>query len=311
MSARQPELLRLRRWGLNARLRAGVVPAMATPLLDDGYSLNEPALGKLIDFLIAAGVSGLFVGGTTGEGIVLGLETRLRLHELAIARIAGRLPALLHVGANTLAEAETLALHAAELGADAIVAVTPYFYDLNEAGLLAYFQHIGQCAPDTPLLAYDIPHLAVNGISPGLVGKLAAELPSFAGLKSSRPDAQQIRQLIDAAPAEAPLWAGNERITLASLTLGAHGLVSGLATAVPEPLVALTAAFRAGNLEEARRRQAQINQILDRLPAGVRIGALKAILSERGIPAGPAVPPRPMPPAEQPLWPAIEALLNA
>jgi len=92
--------------------------------------------------------------------------------------------------------------------------------------------------------------------------------------------------------------------------LGADGLISGLATAVPEPFVGLTRALSASDLSTAQRQQRAINQILDLLPAGARIGALKSILQERGIAAGPAVPPRAMPTGSWRAWPQIQSILE-
>jgi dihydrodipicolinate synthase/N-acetylneuraminate lyase len=280
------------------QLHLGVIPAMATPLQDDGYQLSQAGLEKLIPFLVEAGVAGLFVGGTTGEGILLDTAVRQQLHAESIAICGRQIPILLHVGANRLDEAVTLARHAAELEAEAIVAVTPYFYPVGDDGLLAYFQAIAAAAPETPLFAYDIPQQATNGISLNLLRQLAERIPSLAGVKTSRGDAQYVRQLIDAAPSHVAVFAGNERIALGLLALGATGLISGLATAVPEPFVALTQAVKQNDLAAAQAQQKQINQLLDRLPAGARIGAIKQILQQRGIPAGPAVPPRPMPAPE-------------
>jgi dihydrodipicolinate synthase/N-acetylneuraminate lyase len=294
---------------LHSKIEGGVVPAMATPLAADGYHVNLAAVPQLVDFLIAAGVRGLFVGGTTGEGVLLSPAERRQLHEGTVAAIDGRVPALLHVGANTTAETVQLTRHAVALGAEALVAVTPYFYPVSDDGLVAYYQAIAEAAPDTPLFAYDIPQQAVNGISPALLPKLAEAVPTLAGIKSSRPDVQVVRQLIAAASPSLLILAGNESAALALLAMGAHGLISGLATAVPEPFVALTDAYRQGEMAEAQRQQQRINRILALLPAGARIGAIKAILAERGIAAGPAVPPRPTPDGAH-TWAQIAAILS-
>jgi dihydrodipicolinate synthase/N-acetylneuraminate lyase len=158
------------------------------------------------------------------------------------------------------------------------------------------------------LLLYDIPHMATNGISPDLFKQLILEIPSLAGVKSSRPDAQIIRKQIQIAANRHLVLVGNEAIALASLAMGASGLISGLSTAVPEPFVALTNAFAAGNLAEAQRQHQLINQLLALLPSGARIGSVKQILTERGFAMGTAVPPRPMP--TQPIWPAMQPLLQ-
>lgn len=286
------------------------VPAMATPLEEDGYTVNYGVLSDLVEFLIASGVHGLFVGGTTGEGILLSDEQRIELHERAAAIAAGRVAFMVHVGANTTAASVILAQHAESIGADAIAAVTPYYYQIHDEALLDYYRVVSAAAPSTPLLAYDIPHLAVNSVGPELLLELAREIPTYAGIKSSQADAQKVRQLIDASRLSGIVLTGNERVALGALALGADGLISGLATAVPEPFVALTAAFGKGDMAEAQRQQGIINQILDLFPGGARIGAIKKILNQRGIPVGPPVPPRPKAPYDWNAWPQIQSMLE-
>ncbi len=294
---------------LNQSLLGGITPAMATPIDGETGQVQLDAVAQLIDFLIAKGVSGLFVGGTTGEGVLLGIEQRRILHEATMTAVAGRVPVLLHVGSLRTDSAVELAHHAASIGADAIAAVTPIFYGINDDALAAYYLAVAEAAPETPLFAYDIRHMAVNGISPVLAERLFAGLPSLAGLKSSSPDAQALRRLIEVIPDGRVLLAGNESIALGSLALGADGMISGLATAVPEPFVAMIDAFNTGDLSEARRQQRLINGLLATIPSGARIGALKALLEARGIPVGPPI--LPLPEVRSHSWIDLEEILKA
>lgn len=291
-----------------SKLANGVSPAMATPLEADGYTVNTAVIPQLVDLLLAAGVKGLFVGGTTGEGILLTATERQRLHAAAVTAVDGRVPVLLHVGANRLDETLALARHAAAIGADAIAAVTPFFYGVHDLALVTYYQAISVAVPEMPLLLYDIPHLAINGITPEALPRLHEAVPSLVGMKTSRPDVQMVRRLLDAAPDPFLVLAGNESAALGLLALGADGLISGLSTAVPEPFVALTRAYGDGDLATARQQQQLINELLPHLPAGARIGAIKQILTERGIEAGTAVPPRPMP--KEPIWAKMKLVLD-
>lgn len=294
---------------LKSQLKHGVVPAMATPLHADA-TIRIQALERLIAFLIDAGVNGLFVGGTTGEGILLDRNQRKLLHESSVKIVSGEVPVLLHVGANTTSESIDLARHAAALGADAAVAVTPYYYPMHDEGLLAYYSEVAAEVQPLPFLAYDIPQMAVNGIGPKLVRKMAGAIENFAGLKTSRPDAQGVRALVDAASGRLLVLAGNERIALGSLALGAEGLISGLCTAIPEPFVAMTKAFADGDLAKAQKHQRTINRLIDLLPEGARIGAIKKLLTDRGIDVGLSVPPRPMPDNGWTGWTEMSAVLE-
>lgn len=142
---------------LKSRIRHGVIPAMATPLQADSQSVDESGIRTLVDFLIDAGVKGLFIGGTTGEGILLDEDNRMRLHELATDAIDGRVPAMIHIGANTSSQSIRLTKHARNIKADALVAVTPFFYPIHNEALIDYYLSLSEIAPEIPLFAYDIP----------------------------------------------------------------------------------------------------------------------------------------------------------
>jgi dihydrodipicolinate synthase/N-acetylneuraminate lyase len=295
---------------LRAEIKGGVLPAMATPISEDGSRVNGPIIDLLVDFLINAGVKGLFVGGSTGEGILLDLDQRKVLHERAVIAARGRIPVLVHVGSNTTADSINLAKHASDIGVQGIVAVTPYFYSVHDEAILSHFRSIAAAAPDLPFFGYDIPHMAVNGISPTLLADLMVYIPNFAGIKTSNSNAQVIRKLIDTVTGEKIVLVGNERIALGSLAMGADGLISGMSTAVPEPFVSLVRAFCANQLDAARDIQKTINKILDLMPAGARIGAIKRILDQRGIHAGPPLAPRPVPSADWQAWQKIQAWIE-
>ena len=123
---------------LKEKLSNGVSPAMATPLESGSYRVNTAVIPQLIDFLLGKGVKGFFVGGTTGEGIMLDPGERKKLHEATLATVNGRVPVLLHIGSQRGDTAVELARHAAGINADAVAAVTPYFYGMHDDALAAY-----------------------------------------------------------------------------------------------------------------------------------------------------------------------------
>ncbi len=292
---------------LREKLTGGVAPAIVTPLLPGSYAVDTAVIPQLVDFLIDRDVKGVFIGGTTGEGPFLDIEARQQLAEAAVSAVNGRIVTILHIGGMRTETAVSLARHAATLGVDAIAAVTPFYYGMHDDGLAAYFHAVADAAPGIPLFLYEIPHMAVNGISPGLAARLSVEIPSLAGVKCSNQSVQAVRRLLDALPPEKFVLIGNETAALGSLALGCVGMVSGLSTAVPEPFVGLAKAFAAGDMDEARRQQHIINQLLLHMPPGARIGGIKAILGSRGVAVGTAVPTLPMPDASP--WPAMQDLI--
>lgn len=274
------------------KLRHTVTPAMATPIDASGYRVATEQIAPLVEFLIERNVGGLFVGGTTGEGVLLNVAERKRLHEETVIIAANRVPILIHVGTNATRQSFDLAVHAGEIGADATVCVTPYFYPVDDDALVNYFKTIAAATPDLPFLVYDIPHFANNTISPTLLQRLGDEIPNLAGVKCSSGDGQAIRRLIAPTPDDVLFLAGNERIMLGSLAMGAHGAISGLSTAIPEPFVGMVNAFAAGQMQEAQNWFGIINRLLDQLATQPRIGGIKQILQERGVAIGDPMPPR-------------------
>src|SRR4051812_46856696 len=107
----------------------GIVPALATPFLAGGETIDDAAAGRLIEFLVGAGVHGIFALGSTGEAVLLSQAQRLHLAELVMARVRGRLPVYIHVGALRPAEVIELARHAERIGASGIAVLPPYYYN--------------------------------------------------------------------------------------------------------------------------------------------------------------------------------------
>ena len=293
---------------LQALLKHTVIPAVATPLYASGYHVNTDIVPALSSFLIEQGVGGLFVGGTTGEGVVLDLDSRCRLHEATVLAVDGRVPVLLHIGANSTRDACALAAHAQAIGADAIVAMTPHFYPLSTDEQLRYFESLAKNAPNTPLFLYEIPHYANNSISPVLYNRLSAIIPRLVGMKTSRTNVAEVCQFMANRSADAMVLVGNEAALLELVSAGAYGSISGLATVIPEPFLALMNEIKNENWEEARRCQAIIKQLLGALKDVPRIGAIKAILTARGVDVGPPMPPRGS--AELVIWDKLKPLLQ-
>lgn len=281
-----------------ARPPGGLVAAMVSPLARDGRDLDAAAAGPYIRWLAERGVDGVFVGGTTGEGPLLSPVERHRLLEAVVAA-AGPLglAVVAHVGDITTAGACALAAHAARTGADAVAAVTPWFFALGEAELTDHFAAVAAAAERVPFFLYNIPGAARNRITPSLIAALAPRAPNLAGLKDSGGDLAGLRALAAAGHAACPLgftvFCGGDAIALGALAAGADGVVSGNASTVPEPFAALLSAFRAGDAQAARRAQDRIDILRHALHDGLDLGLCKAVLAARGVAVGPPRPPLP------------------
>ena len=129
----------------------GIVPAMATPLKDEGQRVNFQLLDLLCDFLIDKGVTGLFVLGSTGEGVLFSMEERKQIAERVLKHVHGRVPVIVNCGHITTQGAIELAQHAASVGADAASVVFPYYYPLSAEDAMVHFIAVVRSVPEFPM----------------------------------------------------------------------------------------------------------------------------------------------------------------
>ena len=268
----------------HARLHGVIVP-MLTPLTPDGSMLAVDAIPPLVEFLIGGGVHALFLAGTTSEGPLLSVIERRELLERTLEAVHGRLPVVLHVGAAATRDAVELAAFAADAGASAIAAVTPYYYAYDRDELAAYFRDIAAAAPKLPMYLYSIPARTAHHIGTDLARELA-EVPNIVGIKDSTGDMQRLLAYL-----EVPGWtvlSGSDVLAGAALAAGSHGIVSGLAGVAPEPFVALWNAHRDGDAARMLGAYRTVLRVAAALRHGSQLALLKALASERIAAAAPA-----------------------
>ncbi len=275
----------------------GVIPALLTPFEGDGRLIDWAACDRLCDYLIEKGVHGVFVGGTTGEGMLMAMGERRELAERVVRHIDGRIRVIVHTGGLNVFETIELTQHAREIGADAAGVVAPYFYTYDRAALLDYFLRIAGAVPDFPVFLYNIPGNAKNELTPDLVAELADRAGNIVGIKHSGVDLYSMEKYAEID--RFTVICGNDRLVLPALMAGAKGTVSSTSNAFPEPFVALYSAFSRGDFGEALRQQAIIRRLTEIMKAGAFIAPYKLVLSWKGI-IGDAVrcPQRGMSPSE-------------
>ena len=268
----------------------GLVAATHTPFHADG-SLNLDALEKQAAHLQKSGVGTVFIGGSTGESSSLSLDERLALCARWADVVRGSsLRLVVHVGANCLGDARSLAAQAQKLGASAISALCPsYFKPRSVAMLVECCEEIVRDAREIPFYFYDIP--ALTGVSLSMPDFLAAakdRLPTLAGLKFTNPDmmAYQLCLRADGGRWDVP-WGIDEHM-LGALALGAKGAVgSGFNFAAPI-YNRLIAAFERGDFDAAREEQFRGVRLIQLFVSYGYMGAAKAAMKMLGVDVGPA-----------------------
>ena len=240
----------------------GIVPPMITPL-QDRDTLDRAGLEKLIEHILAGGVSGLFILGTTGEGPSLSYRLRRELVQAVCTQVRQRVPVLVGITDTAFVESAGVARVAADAGADAVVLAPPYYLPEAQPELQEYLDHLVPELP-LPLYIYNMPALTKVHFELDTV-KRAMDEPRIIGLKDSSGDMNYFKQAAELVR-QRPDWTlliGPEEKLFDSLQLGGFGGVSGGANLFPKLYVGVVAAFRAGNLERARQLQQQIQRVSD------------------------------------------------
>ncbi len=265
------------------RLRGVFVP-LVTPFASDG-EFDPAALQRLIDYLIEAGVHGLFSGGTTGEFPLLSIAERKRITEVAVAHTAGRVPVIVHAGAVSTRDAIELACHAKGVGAPAVAVVAPYYFPLPDDALVDHYVRICAAVPDYPVLLYNIPQRSVNAITPPLAAEIVRRCSNVVGIKDSSGNLSQTIEYCLLRPGF-QVAQGADGLLVAGLAVGIEATVSGNANVFPELAVAVFEAWWRGDQDGARAAQARLDGVRRPLRDGSDLSLFKRVLAERGVAVG-------------------------
>ncbi|MEI5520591.1 dihydrodipicolinate synthase family protein [Streptomyces brasiliscabiei] len=277
----------------------GVVPPVCTPLTPD-REVDVASLVRLVDHLVAGGVDGLFVLGSTSEAAYLTDAQRRRVVETVTGHVGGQLPVLAGAIDMTTPRALDHVRAVTAAGADAVVATAPFYARTHPAEIARHYRLLAAGSP-VPVLAYDIPVSVHTKLPADLVLELAAE-GALAGLKDSSGDLAGFRTVVAGARADAALSAfavltGSELLVDSAMALGAHGAVPGLANVDPVGYVRLDRLCRAGDWDRARAEQERLCALFGLVgvgdtarmgPGSSALGAFKAALHLRGVIACPA-----------------------
>ena len=273
----------------DANRLTGLVAAAHTPFHTDG-SLNLAIVERHAAHLLANDVQIVFIGGTTGESHSLSLDERRALARrwCEVAR-GSKLRVVVHVGANCLADAATLAGQAQELGADAISALSPsYFKPYSVSVLVDCCAQIATAAPKTPFYFYDIPSLTgVNLPMPEFLSQARARVPNLAGLKFTNPDLMAYQLCLSAEGGAFDCPWGTDEALLAALAVGARGAVGSTYNFAAPVYHRLIAAFAKGETAVAREEQARSVKLVQLLRRYGFMGAAKTTMKLLGLDLGP------------------------
>jgi 4-hydroxy-tetrahydrodipicolinate synthase len=226
----------------------GSIVALVTPMFEDG-SIDFAGLKRLIDWHIAEGTDCIGVVGTTGESPTVSMEENCEIIRVAVAHAAGRVPVMAGTGANSTAEAITLARFAKQVGADCHLSVVPYYNKPSQEGIYQHFKAVAE-AVDLPLFLYNVPSRTVADMQPDTALRLA-QLPRVVGIKEASGNIERASYLIKHAPPSFSIYSGDDSSAVALMLLGGHGNVSVTANVAPRLMHELCMAALAGDAKLA------------------------------------------------------------
>ena len=260
----------------------GILTAMITPFTESG--VNLPELGKMIDYQIDGGTDALVILGTTGEPATMTEDEKTDVIKFAVKHAAGRVKIIVGTGSNDTAKAVASSIRAEKLGADGILAVTPYYNKCTQKGLLEYYKAICN-AVKIPVIADNVPSRTSVNILPETAEKLA-DIPNMAGIKEASGNMAQVCETMRRIRGKMDLYSGEDFLNLPMLAIGGAGLISVTSNIAPALVKKMYSLVKANRLDEANAVQDFLLPLEDACFLEVNPIPIKAAYNMLGFEAG-------------------------
>jgi len=266
----------------------GLIAAAFTPFYEDG-SINRDMIPLLVNKLVRDGLKGIFVCGSNGEGPNMTIAERKFVAEEFVKAAAGRLKIIVHVGHSSITEARALAVHAAEIKADAFASVAAfYFKPTNVQNLVNCMGDIAGAAPDLPFYYYHIPHLTGVGMDMVKFLELAeGTIPNLAGIKYTASTLQEYQSCLNYGQGRYDILYGVDELLLPALAAGAKAAIGSTYTFAAPLYLRTMDAFQKGDMETAREQHAYLVEVIRILLKYPPIPGQKAMMQMLGWDMGP------------------------
>lgn len=271
---------------MNMPITGGVMSAFITPFDENGRIIDS-GVKELVEYHLEKGLDAFYVGGSTGEAMIMSPEDRMHIAELSVSLVKGRVPVIVHVGASDTETAVKLATHAKEIGADAISSVPPYYYKMSREYIKEFYRAISEAA-GLPFLIYNIPQLTGVSISSEFMIEMT-EIPNIIGLKFTDTNLEEFRKIKAYDNGRIKAFIGYDAMLICALMMGADGGIGSFYNIMPGAFSNVYDSFQAGKYEEARDVQWKIDKyiaIIKKYICPANQPAIKAILRQMGFNSG-------------------------
>lgn len=256
----------------------GAATAIITPLNQDGIDFE--AFRKLIEWQISEGIDAIVVAGTTGEGSTLTDGEHKAAIKFCVDTVAGRVPVIAGTGSNDIAYAVSLTEYACEVGADAMLVVTPYYNKATQNGLIKSFTAIAD-ASTKPCILYNVPSRTGCNIKPETCAILAKH-PNIAAIKEASGDISQVAAISRLCGDELDIYSGNDDQIVPVMSLGGKGVISVLSNLLPRETSEICHAFLNGDTKTALDMQLKYLPLINSLFCEVNPIPVKAAMAAMG-----------------------------
>jgi len=257
----------------------GMATAIVTPMTATG--IDYEALGRFIEFQIENGINAIVVMGTTGENATIEPEDQKEIIRFTVEKVAKRVPVIAGTGTNNTEHVLHNTKNACEVGADAVLVVTPYYNKATQKGLITHFTAVAD-ASTVPVILYNVPGRTGCALQPKTVAKLA-EHPNIVGLKEATGNMSQMVELMHLCGDKIDIYSGEDALTVPMMAMGGAGTISVLSNVVPAQAVAMTDACTAGDYKTAAAMQCRMLPLINALFSEVNPIPAKAAVSAMGF----------------------------
>lgn len=255
---------------------SGVCTALITPFLDG--EIDYKALKKLIEFQIDCGIDALLINGTTGESATLSEKEKQELIAFAVREVGGRVPIIAGTGSNSTKKSVELSQFAFDVGADAILVVTPYYNKASHEGLINHYETIAN-AVDVPIILYNVPSRTGVNIPLSVYDKLANH-KNIVAIKEANPDVPAMAKLFSQFGDKLDIYSGNDDLILPTLSLGGKGVISVLSNILPKETSEICKLWFEGEIDQARALQFRLLPLISAIFSEVNPIPIKALMAK-------------------------------
>ncbi len=268
----------------------GFWPALITPYTDDDR-INVPMVRQLVAYLLAKGVSGFYICGSTGEGPLQNADERILVAETVLDEVAGRIPVIVHVGAAVINDSVRLAEHAQAAGAAGISSILPpVVYDAR--GIVPFFARVAAAAPELPFMPY------LYGYAKDAVALMheLEHIPNLAGTKYTAPNMYEMNTIVGFRSEGWTVFSGMDEQAVLGLMYGAAGMIGSTLNFMPGAYREILEAYRSGDSSCALAMQQRANKVTSLLISMGFAGSFREAMRLLGFDCGaPRLPNLPLP----------------